>query len=147
MHMLNHQCLRIVLATLTAAFIASAAQAGPFDNVLKRMEDTVNKRSADMGEDAVDSVFDEANDTVRCAANDEECKKRERAQAKEPTVKPATTARCLATDVPCLQEAKRRNQTIEIMDESEVDTFRCSMSDRDCMERAKKLGKKVELID
>jgi hypothetical protein len=132
-----------VFAALAMAVFASAASAGPFDGVLKGMEDSVNRRTQEMGQKAVDKTFDKAES---CAAGDEDCIQRKQASQPAPAAA-ASVARCLATDVDCLQTAKKNGQTVEIVDESEVDTIRCSMSDTACMQRAKSLGKKVELAD
>jgi hypothetical protein len=134
------------VAVLAFTALASAANAGPFDGVLKGMEDSVNRRTQDLGEKAVDKTFDQAEEAAGCAVGDEECLKRKREQAGEaPAAAAPGAARCIATDVDCLQAAKKRGQTVEIVDESELDTVRCAIDDTACMQRAKKLGKKVEL--
>lgn len=133
----------VAVAPLALIVMASQASAGPFDGVLKGMEDTVNRRSQEAGQKAVDKTFDKAES---CAAGDEDCIKRKEASQPAPAAA-SSVARCVATDVDCLQTAKKNGQTVEIVDESEVDTIRCAIGDTACMQRAKQLGKKVELAD
>lgn len=147
---MNGHRSRIIVVALAFGALAAPASAGPFDNVLKKMEDSVGRHTEDLGERAVDRAFDESEGAVACAAGDQEClRKRQQNAPPPPTLaaKKPDVARCVATDTACLKDAKARGVHVEIVDESELDTIRCSMSDADCMKRAKQLGKKVELTD
>jgi hypothetical protein len=147
--MIKHRACVTTLAVFVAIGFAPTAEAGVFDNVINKMGDTVNKRTEDLGQRAVDGAFDTADDAIDCAAGDENCARRVSAEqtAAARTVKPDGPARCVATDIDCLQDAKKRGLKVEIVDESELDTIRCPISDTACMQRAKKAGKKIELID
>jgi hypothetical protein len=46
-----------------------------------------------------------------------------------------------------MQNAKARGQTVEVVDEDQLDTLRCSSQDTSCLQRAKRLGKKVDITD
>ena len=46
-----------------------------------------------------------------------------------------------------MKDAKAHGQTVEAVNEEDLDTLRCSSTDASCLQRAKKLGKKVEITD
>ena len=124
-----------------------AVQAQNWNGMLNRLGDhvgsTVEQRLNGASDKAVNKAFDKTDDSVDCAAGDPKC-------VKNSGVQPAAgsgSAKCLATDVDCLKQAKAHGQTVEIVNEDELDTLRCSSSDTGCLQRAKKLGKKVEITD
>ena len=90
-----------------------------------------------------DKAFNKTDNAINCAAGDDACKKA--AAAAQPA--PAGSVKCVATDVLCLQNAKAHGQTVEVVNEEDLDTLRCSSTDASCLQRAKKLGKKVEITD
>jgi hypothetical protein len=116
----------------------SAVQAQNWNSVLNHVGKTVEDRVNGESDKAVNKAFDKTDDTVNCVAGDPSCAKPAAA---------AGSAKCIATDTDCLKQAKAHGQTVEIVDEDEVDTLRCSSSDASCLQRAKKLGKKVEITD
>jgi hypothetical protein len=139
------------LVGLLAAVPAARAQS--FGSVLKdlgnHMGQTVEGRLNETTDNAVNKAFDKTDGTVNCAAGDPKCAQSTGQQGSGTTASgaTATTAKCVATDVSCLQDAKAHGQTVEIVDEDQIDTMRCSSQDPSCLQRAKKLGKKVEITD
>ena len=110
----------------------------------------VEQRVGGTSDKVVDKTFDKAEDTVNCAAGDEECARRATAGGQNVAATPpaaTASAKCIATDVGCLKQAKARGQTVEIVSEEEVDTLYCASSDTKCLQRAQKLHKKVEITD
>lgn len=150
--MVHHRRWVTTIPILAVIAFAPAAKAGPFDNVLKKMGDTVNKRTEDLGAKAVDGAFDTADDAINCAAGDVDCQRRARARqtAAVATVKPAGPARCVATDVDCLQDAKRRGAKVEIVEAptpKPAGPARCVVTDVACLQDAKKRGVNVEIVE
>jgi len=131
-------------AVLVAAVAVVHAQS--WNGMLKGLGDhvsqTVEQRVNDSTDKAVNGAFDKANGSVDCAAGDPKC-----AANAGSTPAASGSAKCVATDVDCLKQAKANGQTVEIVNEEDLDTIRCSSSDSSCLQRAKKLGKKVEITD
>src|SRR5215470_5891217 len=127
--------------------VAPTAQAQNWSGVLNRLGDhaaqTVEQRLNATSDKAVNKAFDKGDTTVDCAAGDPNCAKGTGAQP----AAPSGSAKCVATDVSCLKQAKANGQTVEIVNEEDLDTLRCSSTDAGCLQRAKKLGKKVEITD
>jgi hypothetical protein len=135
----------ILMAAFSLLAAAPAAQGQSLNSMLKDLGNhvgqTVEGRLNDTSDKAVNKAFDETNDTVGCVAGDPGCAKGSATPSTSGSVK------CVATDVDCLKQAKANGQTVEIVDEGDLDTLRCSSQDGACLQRAKKLGKKVELTD
>jgi hypothetical protein len=127
------------------AFVAlvSPARAGMLDGLGQKITGHVADRMGNSSNNVVDKAFDKTDDTVNCAAGDSSCKAKAAAQASDG----AGSVKCVATDVLCLQNAKAHGQTVEVVNEEDLDTLRCSSTDTSCLQRAKKLGKKVEITD
>jgi hypothetical protein len=125
---------------------APAAHGQNWNGVLNRLSDhvgqTVEGRLNDASDKAVNKAFDKTGEGVDCAAGDPNC-------GKGPASAPVASgsAKCVATDVDCLKQAKAHGQTVEIVNEEDLDTLRCSSTDTGCLQRAKKLGKKVDITD
>jgi len=116
-------------------------QAGMLDGLGQSITGHITNRMGTSSNNAVDKAFDKTDNAVNCAAGDESCKRAKAQDAGSGSVK------CLATDVGCLQNAKAHGQTVQVVNEDELDTLRCSSTDSACLQRAKKLGKKVEITD
>jgi hypothetical protein len=127
------------------AFVAlvSPSRAGMLDGLGQKITGHVADRMGNSSNNVVDKAFDKTDDTVNCAAGDSSCKAKAAAQASGG----AGSVKCVATDVLCLQNAKAHGQTVEVVNEEDLDTLRCSSTDTSCLQRAKKLGKKVEITD
>jgi hypothetical protein len=127
-----------------------AAQGQNWGGVLDRLSDhvgqTVEGRLQGTSDKAVNQAFDKTDGTVDCAAGDAKCAAQAASKQSQAAAAPAS-AKCVATDVSCLKQAKANGQTVEIVNEEELDTLRCSSQDASCLQRAKKLGKKVEITD
>jgi hypothetical protein len=129
--------------TWPLAFVAliSPARAGMLDGLGQKITGHITDRMGSSSNNVVDKAFDKADDGVNCAAGDSACK------AKAAAAQQGNSVKCVATDVACLQTAKAHGQTVQIVNEEDLDTLRCSSSDTSCLQRAKKLGKKVEISD
>jgi hypothetical protein len=138
-------CMVAILAPVPAA------HAGMFDGLGESIGKGVANRLQKSTDNAVDKTLNNADNAVNCAAGDDACKKKAAAAAAAAPAPAAAAApaaaKCVATDVGCLREAKARGQTVDIVEESELDTLRCSSRDTACLGRARKLGKKVEITD
>ena len=135
----------ILIAAFGLLAGAPATQGQSLNSMLKglgnQVGQTVEGRLSDTSDKAVNKAFDKTNDTVNCVAGDPGCAKGSATPSTSGSVK------CVATDVDCLKQAKANGQTVEIVDEGDLDTLRCSSQDAACLQRAKKLGKKVEITD
>lgn len=127
----------------------STAQAQTWGGMLNRLGDSmgqnVENHLNDASGKAVDKAFDKTQD---CVSGDPKCTQGTAQQGG--SAQPAaasTSAKCVATDVNCLKDAKAHGQTVEIVTEDELDTIRCSSTDATCLQHAKQLGKKVEITD
>jgi len=105
---------------------------------------TVEGRLQDSTDKVVNKAFDKTDGTVNCVAGDPQCAQ---GATKQGQAAAPGSAKCVATDVACLKQAKANGQTVEIVNEEELDTMRCSSQDASCLQRAKTLGKKVEITD
>jgi hypothetical protein len=129
--------------TWPLAFVAliSPARAGMLDGLGQKITGHIADRMGNSSNNVVDKAFDKTDDSVNCAAGDSSCK------AKAAAAQPGNTVKCVATDVLCLQNAKADGQTVQVVNDEDLDTLRCSSTDTGCLQRAKKLGKKVEITD
>jgi hypothetical protein len=132
--------------TWPLAFVAliSPARAGMLDGLGQKITGHIADRMGSSSNNVVDKAFDKTDDSVNCAAGDSSCKAK--AAAAQPSGG-AGSVKCVATDVLCLQNAKAHGQTVEVVNEEDLDTLRCASTDTSCLQRAKKLGKKVEITD
>jgi hypothetical protein len=128
---------------LAFAALTSPVHAGMLDGLGQKVTGHIADRLGNSSNNAVDKAFDKTDDTVNCAAGDSACK----AKAAAAAPAPQGSVKCVATDVPCLQNAKAHGQTVVLVNEEDLDTLRCSSTDASCLQRAKKLGKKVEITD
>ena len=137
--------------TWTLAFVVliSPVHAGMLDGLGQKVTGHIADRLGNSSNNAVDKAFDKTDNTVNCAAGDSSCKAKAAAAAAQPSAAaaPQGSVKCVATDVSCLQNAKAHGQTVEVVNEEDLDTLRCSSTDAGCLQRAKKLGKKVEITD
>jgi hypothetical protein len=122
------------------------ARAGMLDGLGQKVTGHIADRLGNSSNNAVDKAFDKTDDGINCAAGDTSCKAKAAAAA-QPSAAPQGSVKCVATDVLCLQNAKAHGQTVEVVNEEDLDTLRCSSTDASCLQRAKKLGKKVEITD
>ena len=107
-----------------------AVHAQGWNHMLDRLSDHVGKnveqRLDGTSDKAVDHTFNGADQAVDCAAGDPKCAKAAGGQGQGAGVQPAAaggSAKCLATDVGCLKQAKAHGQTVEIVTEDELDTL------------------------
>jgi hypothetical protein len=134
---------------------AATAQAQGWNHMIDRLSDRVGKNVEQhlngASDKAVDGTFNAADQAVNCTAGDPNCAKAtgQQGQGAGSAVHAGVggSAKCLATDVSCLKQAKAHGQTVEIVTEDELDTLQCSSRDANCLKRAKQLGKKVEITD
>ena len=129
--------------------VVSTARAQSWGGMLNRLGDSmgqnVENHLNDASNKAVGAAFDKTQD---CVTGDPKCSQGTAQQGG--SAQPAaasTSAKCVATDVNCLKDAKAHGQTVEIVTEDELDTIRCSSTDATCLQHAKQLGKKVEITD
>ena len=130
---------------------ASSAQAQNWGGMLDRLSDRVGQnvenRVGGASDKAVDKAFDKTEEQMDCATGDPNCVPPAKQDAAgKPTALPSS-AKCVATDVGCLKTAKAQGQTVEIVEEAELDVIRCASTDTKCLKRAKQLGKPVEITD
>lgn len=134
----------IVISAFGLLAAAPAVQAQRWNDMVKGLSNhvgqTVEGRLNDTSDKVVNKAFDKTDDTADCVAGDPQC-------AKGSANAASGSAKCAATDVDCLKQAKAHGQTVEIVNEEDLDTLRCSSQDTSCLQRAKKLGKKVEITD
>src|SRR5262245_14183915 len=128
---------------LAFAALASPVHAGMLDGLGQKVTGHIADRLGNSSNNAVDKAFDKTDDTVNCAAGDSSCK----AGAAAAAPAPQGSVKCVATDVSCLQNAKAHGQTVEVVNEEDLDTLRCSSTDAGCLQRAKTLGRTVEFTD
>ena len=129
---------------LVLAVLISPAHAGMLDGLGQKIQGHIADRLGGSADNATDKAFNKTDNAINCAAGDDACKKAAAAAA-QPA--PPGSVKCVATDVLCLQNAKAHGQTVEVVNEEDLDTLRCSSTDASCLQRAKKLGKKVEITD
>ena len=135
------------LSTFAIVASVSTAQAQSWSGMLNRLGNdaaqNVEGHLNDASNKAVDKAFQKTQD---CVAGDPNCTQGSQGTNSQPAAATGS-AKCVATDVACLKDAKAHGQTVEIVTEDEVDTIRCSSTDATCLQRAKQLGKKVEITD
>ena len=130
---------------------APGAQAQNWDGMLDRLTDRVGQNVEDrvggVSDKAVNKAFDKTEEQMDCATGDPNCVPPAKQDAAGTRAAPASSAKCVATDVGCLKTAKAQGLTVEIVEEEELDVMRCASTDTKCLKRAKQLGKPVEITD
>lgn len=92
---------------------------GLFDRIGDRVAKKFEDRMSGTGEKMVDKTFDRTDRAVDCATGDAECV-RDANRDGEAVAARSPSAKCVATDVPCLKTAKARGQTVEIVADGSI---------------------------
>jgi hypothetical protein len=136
-------------AALGIAMMVSPARADMFDGLGNRLGRLLERRVERTSDLVVGGAFNRADEAVTCATGDRMCARSERAgqETRDSAPSPgAGGAKCLATDVSCLEQAAERHEAVVIVAEADLEMRRCAARDRGCLERARRAGKPVEII-